>query len=136
MSGSSNNLTKAHCGLTSESSGLPVIPVVQKRKRNPSTFGQIRYLMKRLSTALDKRLREGRPLKYCRLCRAEIRSLCREEKEKQHKLKGYIHKKNKHLRRSRRTKNESGGQKCHRRSEAKEDINRQTGNKLELKTMK
>ncbi|MEW8546518.1 MAG: hypothetical protein AB2693_23635 [Candidatus Thiodiazotropha sp.] len=115
------------------------MPVVQKRKRNPSTYGQIRYHMKRLTAALDKRLREGRPLKYCRLCRAEIRSFCREEKEKQNKLKETIPKKNKHLRRSRRTKNESGSQRCHKRdcrSEAKDGINRQTKNKLESKTMK
>ena len=48
--------------------------VVQKQKRNLSSYSQIRYLMKRLTSALDKRLKEGRPSKYCRLRRAEIRS--------------------------------------------------------------
>ena len=48
--------------------------VVQKQKRNLSSYSQIRYLMIRLTSALDKRLKEGRPSKYCRLRRAKIRS--------------------------------------------------------------
>lgn len=133
----SNNQTNERCGLISESSGLPIMSVVQKRKGNPSSYGQIRYLMKRLTTALDKRLRDGRPSKYCRLCKAEIRSLFREEKDKQLKLKEYRTEKNQNIRR--RTKKDSGSQRSLRRDhrrEAKEDKYRQTGNKLELKTTK
>lgn len=129
----SNNPPKELCGLMSESSGLSVI---QKQKRNPSSYNQIRYLMKRLTSALDKRLKEGRPSKYCRLCRAEIRSLFREEKEKLHKVKEYRTEKNQNMRRM--TKKDSGRQRSLRRdrcSEAKEDKNRQPRNKLELKTM-
>lgn len=131
------NPPKELCGLMSESSGLSVMSVVQKQKRNPSSYNQIRYLMKRLTSALDKRLKEGRPSKYCRLCRAEIRSLFREEKEKLHKVKEYRTEKNQNIRRL--TKKDAGRQNSLRRdrcSEAKEDKNRQPMNKLELKTMK
>ena len=83
-----NNPTNELCGLISESSGLSIMSVVQKRKRNPSSYSQIRYLMKRLTSALDKRLKEGRASKYCRLCRAEIRSLFREEREKTSQSQG------------------------------------------------
>ena len=37
------------------------------------SYGQIRYLMKRLSTALDSKLKQGRPPKYCRMCHRELR---------------------------------------------------------------
>ena len=129
-----NYQTNELCGLISESSGLSNMSVVQKRSRNPSSYSQIRYLMKRLTSALDKRLKEGRPSKYCRLCRAEIRSLFREEKEKLHQVKEYRTDKNQNIRRM--TKKDSGRQislgrdRC---SEAKEDKNRQPGNKPTLK---
>ena len=90
--------------------------------------------MKRLTSALDKRLKEGRPSKYCRLCRAEIRSLFREEKEKLHKVKEYRTEENQNIRRM--TKKDSGRQRSLRRarcSEAKEDENRQPGSKLTFK---
>ena len=80
--------------------------VVQKQIRNPSSYSQIRYLMKRFTSALDKRLKEGRPSKYCRLCRAEIRPLFREEKEKLHQVKEYRPVKNQNIRRM--TKKDSG----------------------------
>ena len=32
-------------------------------------------LMKRLSTALDSKLKQGRPPKYCRMCHRELRKL-------------------------------------------------------------
>ena len=96
--------------------------VVKKRRRNPSSYSQIRYLMKRLTSALDKRLKEGRPSKYCRLCRAEIRSFFREEKEKLYKVNGYRTEKNQNIRRM--AMKDSGRQTSLRRdrcSEAKED---------------
>ena len=116
--------TNKLCWLISESSGLSIISVVQKqkKKRNPSSYSQIRYLMKRLTSALDKRLKEGRPSKYCRLCRSEIRSLFREEKEKLHKVKENRTEKNQNIKRM--TKKDSGRQRSLRRdrcSEAKED---------------
>ena len=129
-----NDQTNALCGLLSESSGLSNMSVVQKRSRNPSSYSQIRYLMKRLTSDLDKRLKEGRPSKYCRLCRAEIRSLFREEKEKLSKVKEYRTEKNQNMRRM--TKKDSGRQRSLRRdrcSEAKEDKNRQPGSKLTFK---
>ena len=39
------------------------------------SYGQIRYLMKRLSTALDSKLKQGRPTTYCRMCHRELRKL-------------------------------------------------------------
>ena len=66
-----NNPTNELCGLIYESSDLSIMSVVQKQIRNPSSYSQIRYLMKRFTSASDKRLKEGRPSKYCRLCRAE-----------------------------------------------------------------
>ena len=126
-----NDQTNELCGLISESSGMSV---VQKRSRNPSSYSQIRYLMKRLTSALDKRLKEGRPSKYCRLCRAEIRSLFREEKEKLYKVKEYRTENNQNIRRM--TKKDSGRQRSLRRdrcSEAKEDKNRQPGSKRTFK---
>ena len=129
-----NDQTNELYGLISESSGLSNMSVVQKRSRNPSSYSQIRYLMKRLTSALDKRLKEGRPSKYCRLCRAEIRSLFREEKDKLHKVKEYRTEKNQNIRRM--TKKDSGRQRSLRRdrcSEAKEDKNRQPGSKLTFK---
>ena len=93
--------------------------------------------MKRLTSALDKRLKEGRPSKYCRLCRAEIRSFFREEKEKLYKVNEYRTEKNQNIRRV--TMKDSGRQRSLRRdrcSEAKEDKNRQPGNKLTLKKNK
>ena len=96
--------------------------------------------MKRLKSALDKRLKEGRPSKYCRLSRTEIRSLFREEKEKLYKVKEFRTEKNQNIRRM--TKKDSGAGRQRflrlrrdRCSEAKEDKNRQPRNKLELKTM-
>ena len=129
-----NNPTNELYGLISESSGLSIMSVRQKRSRNPSSYSQIRYLMKRLTSALDKRLKEGRPSKYCRLCRAEIRSLFREEKEKLHKVKENRTEKNQNIRRM--TKKDSGRQRFLRQnsfSDAKEDKNRQPGNKLKFK---
>ena len=124
-------LTNELCGLISESSALSILSVVQKQKRNPSSYSQIQYLMKILTSALDKRVKEDRPSKYCRLCRAKIRSLFREEKEKLHKVK-----KNRTENIRRMIKKDSGRQRSLRRdrcSEAKEDKNRQPENKLTLK---
>ena len=36
------------------------------------SYGQIRYLMKRLSTALDSKLKQGIPPKYDRMCHREL----------------------------------------------------------------
>ena len=132
-----NDQTNELCGLISESLGLSIMSVVQKQKRNPSSYSQIRYLMKRLTSALGKSFKEGRPSKYCRLYRAEIRSLFCEEKEKLHKVKEYRTEKNQNIRRM--TKKDSERQRSLRRdrcNEAKEDKNRQPGSKLTLKKNK
>lgn len=69
--------TKHSCTEISESKDLPV---TQKPRKYKSNFAQIRYLMKRLNTALDNKLREGRPSKFCRLCKAELQSIDRRER--------------------------------------------------------
>lgn len=99
----SSKQTKEDLGKVSQASGLPI---VQKRSYQAS-YGQIRYLMKRLATALDKRLREGRPSKYCRLCKAEIQSFLHEEKEKQHRRKLKERKEGRAVRRSSRNLTEA-----------------------------
>ena len=65
----SEKQTKESCKQVTESQNLPI---TQKPSRCQTTYDQIRYLIKRSNTALTKRLREGRPSKYCRLCKAEL----------------------------------------------------------------
>ena len=43
-------------------------PASKKSTKYQMSYGQIRNLMKRLSTALDSKLKQGRPPKYCRMC--------------------------------------------------------------------
>ena len=50
-------------------------PASKKSTKYQMSYGQIRYLMKRLSTALDSKLKQGRPPKYCRMCHRELRKL-------------------------------------------------------------
>ena len=57
--------TKQSCKAMEESKKTPV---TQKPSGSHASYAQIRNLMKRLNTALSKRLREGRPSKYCRVC--------------------------------------------------------------------
>ena len=54
------------------------------------SYGQIRYLMKRLSTALDSRLKQGRPPKYCRMCHRELRKLIGSQLERRTLEKKYM----------------------------------------------
>ena len=50
-------------------------PASKNSTKYQMSYGQIRYLMKRLSTALDSKLKQGRPPKYCRMCHRELRKL-------------------------------------------------------------
>ena len=59
--------------------------MTQKPSGSYASYSQIRYLMKRLNTALNKRLREGRPSQFYRVCREELRSISRELSEKKKK---------------------------------------------------
>ena len=47
------------------------------------SYGQIRYLMKRLSIALYSKLKQGRPPKYCRMCHRELRKLIGRQLERE-----------------------------------------------------
>ena len=73
--GSSEEQTKQSCKTMVESKKLPM---TQKSSGSHASYTQIRYLMKWLNTALNKRLREGRPPKFFRVCRAELSSLSHE----------------------------------------------------------
>ena len=79
---SSEKQTKQSCKTMVESKKLPM---TQKPSGPRASYSQIRYLMKRLNTALNKRLREGRPSMFCRVCREELRSISRELPEKKKK---------------------------------------------------
>ena len=50
-------------------------PASKRSTKYHMSYGQIRYLMKRLSTALDSKLKQGRPPKYCRMCHRELHKL-------------------------------------------------------------
>ena len=50
-------------------------PASKRSTKYYMSYAQIRYLMKRLSTALDSKLKQGRPPKYCRMCHRELRKL-------------------------------------------------------------
>ena len=54
------------------------------------SYGHIRYLMKRLSTAVHSKLKQGRPLKYCRMCHRELRKLIGRQLERESLEKKYI----------------------------------------------
>ena len=67
---------KSTCKNISEDVNLPIS---QKPSKYRASYAQIRYLMKRLGTALRSKLREGRPRKYCKRCGVELRptNLCK-----------------------------------------------------------
>lgn len=75
--------TKSSCKNNSRSSDRSMI---QHPSRYQTSYGQIRYLMKRLSTALSNKLKEGRPAKFCRLCSSEIRSMLHEKLQDSHTI--------------------------------------------------
>ena len=50
-------------------------PASKRSTKYHMSYGQIRYLMKRLNTPLDSKLKQGRPPKYCRMCHRELRKL-------------------------------------------------------------
>ena len=59
-----------------------ITPASKRSTKYQMSYGQIRYLMKRLSTALDSKLKQGRPPKYCRMCHRELRKLIGNQLEK------------------------------------------------------
>ena len=67
---------KSTCKNISEDVNLRIS---QKPSKYRACYAQIHYLMKRLSTALSSKLREGRPRKYYKRCGAELRptNLCK-----------------------------------------------------------
>ena len=69
-------------------------PASKKSTKYQMSYGQIRYLMKRLSTALDSKLKQGRPPKYCRMCHRELRKLIGSQLERRPLKKKYMNGRN------------------------------------------
>ena len=65
-------------------------PASKRSTKYHMSYGQIRYLMKRLSTALDSKLKQGRPPKYCRMCHRELRELIGNQLERRSLEKKYM----------------------------------------------
>ena len=72
-----------------------ITPASKRSTKYYMSYAQIRYLMKRLSTALDSKLKQGRPPKYCRMCHRELRKLIGRQIEREHLEKKYVKKRNK-----------------------------------------
>ena len=76
----SSNTTRRRMDLTARQKNTSCnddmkTPASKRSTKYHMSYGQIRYLMKRLSTALDSKLKQGRPLKYCRMCHRELLKL-------------------------------------------------------------
>ena len=69
-------------------------PASKRSTKYHMSYGQIRYLMKRLSTALDSKLKQGRPPKYSRMCHRELRKLIGNQLERMPLEKKYMKGKN------------------------------------------
>ena len=67
-----------------------ITPASKRSTKYQMSYGQIRYLMKRLSTALDSRLKQGRPQKYCRMCHRELCKLIGSQLERRPLEKKYM----------------------------------------------
>ena len=67
-----------------------ITPASNRLTKYQMSYGQIRYLMKRLSTALDSKLKQGRPPKYCRMCHRELRNLIGSQLERRPLEKIYM----------------------------------------------
>ena len=65
-------------------------PASKKSTKYQMSYGQIRYLMKRLSTALDSKLKQGKPPKYCRMCQRELHKLIGSQLERRSLEKKYM----------------------------------------------
>ena len=71
-----------------------ITPASNRSTKYQISYGQIRYLMKRLSTALDSKLEQGRPPKYCRMCHRELRKLIGSQLERRALEKKYMKERN------------------------------------------
>ena len=67
-----------------------ITPASKRSTKYQMSYGQIQYLMNRLSTALDSRLKQGRLPKYCRMCHRELRKLIGSQLERRPLEKKYM----------------------------------------------
>ena len=65
-------------------------PASKRSIKYQMSYGQTRYLMKRLSTALNSKLKQGRPPKYCRMCHRELCKLIGSNLERRPLEKKYM----------------------------------------------
>ena len=65
-------------------------PASKRSTKYYMSYAQIRYLMKRLSTALDSKIKQGRPTKYCRMCHRELCKLVGNQLERMPLEKKYM----------------------------------------------
>ena len=71
-----------------------ITPASKRSTKYQMSYGQFRYLMKRLSTALDSKLKQVRPPKYCRMCHRELRKLIGNQLERKPLEKKYMKERN------------------------------------------
>ena len=71
-----------------------ITPASKRSTKYYMSYALIRYLMKRLSTALDSKLKQGRPPKYCRMCHRELRKLIGRQLEREPLEKKYVKERN------------------------------------------
>ena len=71
-----------------------ITPASKRSTKYQMRSGQIRYQMERLSTALDSKLKQGRPPKYCRMCHRELRKLIGSQLERRPLEKKYMKRRN------------------------------------------
>ena len=64
--------------------------IISRSTKYQMAYGQSQYLMKRLSAALDSRLKQGRPPNYCRMCHRELRRLIGRQLERDSLEKNYM----------------------------------------------
>ena len=87
-------------------------------KRYYISYAQIRYPMKRLSAALDSKLKQGRPPKYCRMCHRELCKLIGRQLEREPLEKKYVKGRNKTEQRCDKRKNFSSAKENRKQENA------------------
>ena len=65
-------------------------PASKRSTKYQMSYGKFRYLVKRLSTSYNSKLKQGRPPKYCRMCHRELRKLIGSQLERKPLEKKYM----------------------------------------------
>ena len=67
-----------------------ITPASKRSTKYRMSYGPLQYMMKRMSTALDNKLKQGIPPKYCRMCHIELRKLIGSQLERTSLEKKYM----------------------------------------------